>query len=38
MKKKQFDYFGTLAEMSLYATEEAKFLKETLVNFDPVKL
>lgn len=34
-KKKKFDYFETLVDMSLCALGEAKLLKETLEAFDP---
>lgn len=34
LKKKGFDYFGTLVKMSGYALEEARFLKEIFTDFD----
>lgn len=37
-KKKKFDYFQTLVDMSLCALDEAKLLKQTLENFQPETL
>lgn len=34
-KKKKFDYFECLADMSLYALEEAKLLKKAVADFRP---
>lgn len=37
-KKKSFDYFEALVNMSLYALEEAKLLKDILSDFKPEAL
>ena len=37
-KKKNFDYFESLVNMSLYALEEANLLRSVLADFDPDKL
>ena len=34
-KKKNFDYFECLVNMSVYALEEAKLLKGILTDFNP---
>ena len=37
-KKKNFDYFESLVNMSVYALEEANLLKSIFVDFKPEEL